>query len=68
MTKKEFEDRLARLGPGPVGSDLGPQVLYLTKKINILTRYLLEQKATSRQGDVEKEQVIEGKKDVEIPK
>ena len=43
MTKREFEERLERLGPGPVGPDLGPQVLYLRKKVNILTHYLLNQ-------------------------
>ena len=63
MTRKEFEERLARLGAGPVGPDLAPQVLYLTKKVNILTRYLLEQKSTPQKTNVKEEPVIEGKPD-----
>ena len=43
MTKREFEERLERLGPGPVGPDLAPQVLYLRKKVNLITKYLLTQ-------------------------
>ena len=70
MTKKEFEERLARLGAGPVGPDLGPQVLYLMKKVNILARYLLEQKGTPQKSNVKEEEIIarpspflEGKKE-----
>jgi len=47
VNKKELEERLARLGPGPVSPELAPQVLYLRKKVTILTNYLLSQKSPS---------------------
>jgi len=63
MTKKELEERLDRLGAGPVGSDLAPQVLYLRKKVNILTNYILQHEIAPRKSNVKEEEVAEGKKD-----
>jgi len=50
VNKKEFEERLERLGPGPVNPDLALAVLYLRKKVNILTNYLLQQQTRQSSG------------------
>jgi len=63
MIRKEFEERLARLGPGPIGSDLAPQVLYLRKKVNILMNYILQHEIAPRKSNVKEQEAIEGKKD-----